>query len=124
MATSETTTIISPAATSTRPPRAIPLHHTDSLISTLVRGASKTTPETATPSSIIVVVLKLTDATNGALSLDFITVSNKSNFPNRHRHECRLISDNVNTITVTVTVILTITKIEATAVRTVLPAAR
>jgi hypothetical protein len=69
----------------------------------------------ATPSPAIIVVLKLTDATNGALSLDFITVTNKSNFPNRHRHECRLsddhrhqISDNVNIIHVGETTAVTL----------------
>jgi hypothetical protein len=38
---------------------------------------SEANSKTATPSPAIIVVLKLTNATNGALSLDFITVSNK-----------------------------------------------
>ena len=47
----------------------------------LARGYPKTITKTATPSPAIIVILKLTDAANGALSLNFITVSNKSNFP-------------------------------------------
>ena len=35
----------------------------------------------ATPSMVVIVVIMLPDAPNCALSHDFITVSNKSNFP-------------------------------------------
>ena len=48
---------------------------------TITRGTSKTTPETATPSPIVIVVYMLADATNCALNLEFNNVTNKSNFP-------------------------------------------
>ena len=79
----------------------------DPLLSSLARGSPKTIPETiATPPMVVIVVIMLPDATNYAISHDFITVQNKSNFPIImnvvYVMTIDAIYDNVNNITVTV----------------------
>jgi hypothetical protein len=83
----------------------------------------------ATPSMVVIVVIMLPDAPNCALSHDFITVSNKSNFPIVidmnvvYVMNIDAIYDTVNDITERVTVTMTITQNVATAVDAVLTTA-
>ncbi len=95
---------------------------------TLARGTSKTTTETATPSPVVIVDYLLADATNGALSLDFINVTNKSNYPIVMSVDFVIANDSfpddVNNITVRITVTVTITENVATDVHAVLTAAQ
>jgi hypothetical protein len=95
---------------------------------TLARGTSKTTPETATPSPVVIVVYMLADTTNCALNLEFNNVTNKSNFPIVMSVDFVITNDafpdDENNITVRITVTVTITKNVATDVHAVLTAAR